>query len=101
MRRNDLHGLLIIDACIENATSRSKFYYFEGGGWPAFSMICSEHAGWATSIALSGFYDGVDIHIVTAEADCSRSLSCNRRRQEEHVASLPWGDCKVATPPSA
>jgi hypothetical protein len=24
MRRNDLHGLLIIDACIENATSRSK-----------------------------------------------------------------------------
>jgi hypothetical protein len=38
MRCNELDGLLIIDACIENATSPSKFYYFEGGGWPGFSM---------------------------------------------------------------
>jgi hypothetical protein len=33
MRHNDLHGLLIIDSCIENATSPSKSSYFEGGGW--------------------------------------------------------------------
>jgi hypothetical protein len=39
MRRKDLHGLLIIDACIEIATSRLKLCFFEGGGWPAFSMI--------------------------------------------------------------